>query len=573
MFKVIKSSLQRREYSEDAGFILPTVLLISIAMIAVGLSLVQSTSSINQSLEASYVSRLASEGSNSGLVYANYCFKKFGMQSWSASGGRALTQSTDCSGNPVATYPKSVLTYNNYYVTFSLADIVDGRTQTSTGNVATKFTPVATPVGNFPAIGRQTVGAAAMQASFSAAGSAKTCGVISGAAYCWGLNSGSWAGQLGDNTTNTSYTAVKVYQELGVMAGKTVSTLAAGEVHVCALAVGVVYCWGQNSQGQLGTGNYNASLKPVQVHGLLDNQTVTAIGAADRTMCAITAGKIYCWGDNAFGTAGTGDPATSKYNTPTLLTTGLPQNYVATQLATGDSYSQTMCAIVNSKSYCWGDNRTGTIGNGTVSANVPVLSPTATSTPGGLSNLTIQSIAVEGSNKYVSNINSSHACEVTSDYQLYCWGSNDQGQLGMGNTIELHVPTKVSAFTGKTVKAVGNGVSHTCALMTDPVRQPASDWVYCMGSNQYGQQGANQAMGSGTHNYSPVPIVDANNLLTNKPITSLSGGANRSCLIANYSTFCWGWNIVGQIGDNSTQDRNVPTLSTFLQPAVTGYLF
>lgn len=84
-----------------------------------------------------------------------------------------------------------------------------------------------------------------------------------------------------------------------------VTAVTAGESHTCAIQNGRLYCWGENSAGQLGTESTTESLIPVLVHGL-DN-TITSVSAGDFHTCATTGGDIYCWGHGAQGQLGNGD--------------------------------------------------------------------------------------------------------------------------------------------------------------------------------------------------------------------------------------------------------------------------
>ena len=153
-----------------------------------------------------------------------------------------------------------------------------------------------------------------------ATGSEHTCGLTStGVAYCWGYNN---AGQLGDGTTTDHNVPTAVDTNL------TFSTISAGEAHTCAIqranvgpaSVGrrsvseaAAYCWGKNTNGQVGNATNADSLTPVQV---ARNLSYTAIGAGYRHTCGITAAATYCWGWNVVGQLG--DGTVLSRNTPIL---------------------------------------------------------------------------------------------------------------------------------------------------------------------------------------------------------------------------------------------------------------
>ena len=93
------------------------------------------------------------------------------------------------------------------------------------------------------------------------AGGAHTCALADGQAYCWGDNTN---GQLGNNSTTQSLVPVAVNTS-GVLAGKTVTSISAGNSHTCALADGQAYCWGVNTNGRLGNNSTTQMFIPTSV--------------------------------------------------------------------------------------------------------------------------------------------------------------------------------------------------------------------------------------------------------------------------------------------------------------------
>ena len=184
-----------------------------------------------------------------------------------------------------------------------------------------------------------------------ASGGQHTCAITTGAGggagYCWGFNA---SGQLGDG----SATAQNV--PTAVSGGLTLSAIAAGYNHTCALTGGgAAFCWGSNASGQLGSAGGNSS-SPVAVSGGL---VFTAISAGEAHSCAVTAaGAAYCWGSNARGQLGNGTTASSI--APVAVSGGL----VFTSISAGDQHT---CGVTTANlSYCWGDNQFGQLGDGTL---------------------------------------------------------------------------------------------------------------------------------------------------------------------------------------------------------------
>ncbi|CAJ0860464.1 hypothetical protein AMST5_01305 [freshwater sediment metagenome] len=126
-----------------------------------------------------------------------------------------------------------------------------------------------------------------------AAGVHHSCAVTSdGGAFCWG--SGEY-GQLGNGAYSNSNVPVPV-TATGVLAGKTVSQIVAGDYHTCAgTSDGGAYCWGLNFQGQLGNGgNANSNVPvPIDGSGELANKIVTELRSGGRHMIALAATPFF----------------------------------------------------------------------------------------------------------------------------------------------------------------------------------------------------------------------------------------------------------------------------------------
>lgn len=192
-----------------------------------------------------------------------------------------------------------------------------------------------------------------------------TCVVpISGVPQCWGLSSD---GQLGE--VKFVVTPPKSMTQLG----SNVSRIAGGYAFGCAVIAGGVQCWGNNAFGQMGQGNTggpncggNCTFAPQSVPGL---SSVTAIATGWDHACAIQGGGLSCWGSNAFGQVGTGSTAAAVATPYAVFAAG--SGIVG--VAAGQAHT---CALKSDGSvWCWGKNTEGQVGTGVVSA--PVTSPTA----------------------------------------------------------------------------------------------------------------------------------------------------------------------------------------------------
>ena len=338
-------------------------------------------------------------------------------------------------------------------------------------------------------------------------GAYHTCGLTSaGAAYCWGRNSN---GQLGVGDTIYRTTPV------AVAGGLTFASLTAGWSQTCGLTSGgAAYCWGSDSTGQLGDGSTTQHLTPVAVAGGLSFASLTAGGYHT---CGLTSGgAAYCWGLNSLGALGRGDTLSAV--TPVLVTGGLTFASLAASLY------QTCALTSGGAAYCWGNNLDGQLGNGSTTQR---LTPVAVA--GGI---TFASLAV----------GSYHTCGVTSGGAAYCWGANYNGQLGDGSTTQRLSPVSVSG--GITFARLTGGAYHTCGVTSGGA-------AYCWGYNYYGQLGD----GSSTQRLSPVSVPGGGTF------ARLVAGRYHTCGVASGgAAYCWGYNLYGQLGDGSTAQRLTPVV-------------
>ncbi len=134
-----------------------------------------------------------------------------------------------------------------------------------------------------------------------------------------------------------------------------VVSVSAGDEHACAVSRGVAYCWGRNQTGGLGSGSLRdlAAPYPVAVQNIGE---VAQVSASNRTTCARTvSGLVYCWGDNSSGQLGGGS---SEAN---LLPVRANVEGVVQVAAMDDA----TCVLLQDGSVqCWGSNARGQLGLG-----------------------------------------------------------------------------------------------------------------------------------------------------------------------------------------------------------------
>jgi len=271
-------------------------------------------------------------------------------------------------------------------------------------------------------LGRGTTQASAIAANVQqlanvtaiAAGRSHSCALVKGGTVmCWGRGAGGEVG-IGDNPPKT----VAIPKETAM---KNAIALTAAGRHTCAVSnVGRVYCWGDNTSGQVGRDQEGLvgpkALVPVLCETPLP--PIVQIASGEGFTCALDdKGLVYCWGDNTFGQLGR-DPSTLKE-------TFKPQKIPLFDIKTLRAGGRTACAITSKGVvYCWGDNTTGQVGDGDTSG-------TPRWTPVRVVGLTAAKVVALGDK---------HAGAITPLGAAYLWGGNADGELGDGMTRTVFVP-------------------------------------------------------------------------------------------------------------------------------------
>jgi alpha-tubulin suppressor-like RCC1 family protein len=379
------------------------------------------------------------------------------------------------------------------------------------------------------------------------AGGLHTCALTAeGEAFCWGSN---FMGQLGAEVPKGSVCKMEEVGNLPcstiprpVQGGLHFRAIVAGGQHTCAVTAdeGRLYCWGENLFGQVGadsTGtlctvkNETAPCAPAPVPVSVPAPVVALDAGAFHTCAADSAGTVYCWGlndkgqvrpdslgDTCPGNAGGPVPC---YRAPVVVP--MPQRLTTLGLGSGGS-----CGIdPNGTVWCWGDKR----------------------------RLAPDSIRVEGSPRFTEVRGGYDSeCAANSDGIAYCWGAymiqmntrwvdwapHRAGTVGPGAQKEP-IPMRL----------VDPGSEHMCGLSLQGA-------ALCWGSNVDGQLGIGGGgigrilLQSHVEN-SPQPVP------TGKVYVSFTVGYYHACGVTTDAvTLCWGWNNSGQLGDGSTKTRSKP---------------
>ena len=226
-------------------------------------------------------------------------------------------------------------------------------------------------------INAQNTGTVIQVSASTGSAGAHTCAVTTGnTVYCWGNNE---YGRLGNDSTTQSEVPVAVVNGTDGFVNGQVESVSAGEFHTCAVTTGnTVYCWGRNSSGQLGNDSEGDSPVPVPVADSADggfvNGSVESVSAGGSHTCAVTTGNtVYCWGSNSQGQLGTGS-TTPLSLVPVAVVNG-DEGFVNGQVESVSAGYDHTCAVTTGITvYCWGNNFFGQLGNGTSEndSSVPV---------------------------------------------------------------------------------------------------------------------------------------------------------------------------------------------------------
>lgn len=354
-------------------------------------------------------------------------------------------------------------------------------------------------------LGRGTLGYAATPQLTTLAGTptalsvgrrSNVCAVVGGKLYCWGANFGA---QLGDGTTRARYAPFEVATGLSTVEGVTDG---------CAWGGGTARCWGENDSGQLGNGMQTTVLQPPVTVSV---SNVSAVAASTGFACAITGATVQCWGRGGNGQLGNGGTADSV--TPVTVI-GVSN---AQQLSANN---ETACAVAGGgQLYCWGRNNRGQIGDNSTTNRPTPVAITLTQAPA----------------QFVAS-GSEFTCALDIAGNVYCWGSNSEGQLGQGDQLDRIVPTQVPLPAN--ASRITTGATGACAVLV------TGDTV-CWGEGFAGQNA------SGTFQTLTSPTI-APALAGAKVIAR---GGHDGCAVVSGATYCWGARIA--IGDDS-ETRPLP---------------
>ncbi|WP_158996825.1 RCC1 domain-containing protein [Pigmentibacter ruber] len=310
-------------------------------------------------------------------------------------------------------------------------------------------------------------------------------------------------------------------------------TAAAGEKHYCAIGLNdsAIYCWGNNEEGQLGTGDQQNSFFPVKVYS---SELFTNLAVGKNNSYALdNSGKVWGWGSNQFGQLGYANLELPSYY-PSQISSDEDEYFA---ISAGNDY---FCAIENEgedssgkfgQIYCYGKNFTEQEND-----DYPEYNP-----------LILKGM---GANHYYAVSSAvNHTCAINKQRKIECWGENKFGQLGVNPNVKKYSDVSVlvthptdSEFNNSQFKSIVTTPNATCGT-TD------TNKTYCFGDNTFGQLGyklGNEAIKEENGfrysiQYLPKQF-DKNSDIINKSYVSLAGNSRTLCgLTQQQELECWGF--------------------------------
>ncbi|WP_413585462.1 RCC1 domain-containing protein [Bdellovibrio sp. HCB274] len=393
-----------------------------------------------------------------------------------------------------------------------------------------------------------------------AAGGDATCAIVKGTGKlkCWGYGG---SGQLGQG--------VDIYRSTVPVDVDTVpyKKVVIGYAHTCGILKDTeeVKCWGQNSYGQLGRGNYTESKGPVAIDTGVAYENITA-GWYFNCGTVKASGALKCWGANYYGHSGL-DSSTSYVLTPTIADSGKAYKAVA-------AGSDHACGILTTGALkCWGYNGSQG-GDGTYSSSN--IKPTVidigvsyekivtgdyfscakvqssdqwkcwgqnvTRYPDGSKAYGVSPVPLKTNTAFESLALSSFGCGIIkTSGEIRCWGDNGYGQIGDGTSTSGGYPiqlTPVVTDLGESYESIASDSLFNCGIVK------GTGVVKCWGSST-------NAMGDGIGALSrTAPIAVDGNVRYRK--ISVSSGHACGIVKDTDALRCWGNNSYGQLGVGAT---------------------
>jgi len=322
-----------------------------------------------------------------------------------------------------------------------------------------------------------------------------------------------------------------------------------------------VYAWGDNELGRLGLGHNNAVNRPslLPFPGSLANWTLNNIVASRDSAFAIFQNQgqsqVYAWGANRFGQLGLGH--NNRVTAPTLLP--FPDslaNWTLNNIVCGENHFFAIFQNAEGQSqvHAWGANRSGELGLG---HDNRVTAPTLLPFPDSLANWTLNNIVCRKNSFFAIFQN------AEGQSQVYAWGANRSGELGLGHDNDVNRPSLLpfpDSLANWTLNNIVCGENHFFAIFQNAEGQSQ---VYAWGYNKCSQ------LGLGHNNAVTAPtLLSFSDSLANWTLNNMvASGASTFAIFQNAKgqkqVYAWGANSFGQLGLGHNNAVTAPTLLPF----------
>ena len=361
----------------------------------------------------------------------------------------------------------------------------------------------------------------------SAGSTDNTCAVKNGGVFCWGRNTN---GQIGNNSTED------VIRPWGVIPEDSGATdvVVGGVSGACALVKGGVQCWGTDTNGQ---SEQSVSLKPRWIEAFPAGSGIEKIyrGNHSATACAKRAHQVWCWGNSRNGVIVANQDYVSQ---PTLLLE-LPSQVDQVVIGHG-----VLCVTTsNKKIFCKGSNQLGQLGQGTMDM-------------GSMTFSEVQNVDNTFKRLYTNGISFCYNAETG----VSCWGGEYLFNLTNGAKYNGSNAFKKLNQLPMLIPELGTDVQSMTIGEFDICIVKQIGMVACLGQNFAGQLG-NGKQGSTLFYDQLVDVVGIN-----KPVEHIVSGPGHVCAMSkDERIFCWGSNFRGNLGvgvPNSTLSFSTIAMET-----------
>ncbi len=357
-------------------------------------------------------------------------------------------------------------------------------------------------------------------------------------------------GKLGIGITTDQRVFIDITNQFNLTDDEFITNVYAGMNHSIVLtSLGRIFTFGSNSYGQLGNGLTTHAYTPYDITSqfvLNDQETIIHITTDfDQSFLLTSQGRVFAWGANNYGQLGIG--STTNSNIPIDITSFIPLDLGEQVILIETGAYHTMVVTNFNRIFGWGYNSDGRLGDGTfVHQKSPVLvAPSLILNE----NENITSLSLGGSFQFI----------MTSNHNIYAWGMNNYGYLGIGTNVNKLSPVLINPYfnlyENEIVIKINASVRTTIAVTS-------MGRVFSWGHNYRGQSGT----GGQVQVWRPFDMTQNMSLLEGERIiladTGGYSGDGHSIIATNIMRiFTCGHNLYGQLSIDSTTNQFLPTLA------------